>query len=152
MSTQRFNGLSFDIDLGDFSVHVKKFSLEITDNSAIAKRNGKPSGYVLGDCEASGEIVVFRDGLKAFTAAAKEAGSFQEMATFDINSYAKVGDDELKIEAFDCKIKLSSLLDIDETSTDETEFSLPYDVTGSDFVKIDGVPYAPTDDDEETSS
>lgn len=147
-SKQKFNGLSFDVDMGNFSVHIKKFSLEITDNSAVAKRNGKPDGYVRGDVEASGVLVVYRDGLKTITAAAKEAGSFQKLPPFDINSYAKVGDDELKIEAFDCKLKISSLLDIDETSPDETEFSLPYDVIGKDFVKIDGVPYADVDDEE----
>lgn len=142
MSTQRFNGMSFEIDLGDFAVQVKKFSLEIKDDSAVAKRNGKPDGYLLGGVEGSGEILVDRTGLKAFTEAAKKAGSFQETPPFDINSYAKVGDDEVKIEAFGCKVKISNLLDIDTGSTDETEFKLPFDVTSPDFVKIDGVPYA----------
>ncbi len=140
-STQKFNGLSFDIDCGDFAVQVKKFSLEIKDNSTFAKRNGRPDGYLLGDVEASGEIVVDRTGLKTITEAAKKAGSFQELPPFDINSYAKIGDDEVKVEAFGCKIKISSLLDIDKGSVDETEFKLPFDVTSPDFVKIDGVPY-----------
>ncbi len=145
---RRFNGLSFDIDLGDFAVQVKKFTIEITDNTTVAKRNGKPDGWLLGDVEASGEITVDASGLKAFLDAAKTAKSFQEMEPFDINSYAKVGDDEVKIEAFGCKVKLSSLLDIDKSSTDETEFALPFDVTSPDFVKINGVPYAPTGDTE----
>ena len=138
----RFNGLSFDIDLGDIGIKVKKFTLDIEDNSAVAKQNGRPNGELRGAVSASGEIVVDRAGLKAFTAMAKKAGSFQEMPTFDIHSFGKVGDDELKIEAFGCKVKLSKLLDIDKDSSDETEFTLPYEVTSPDFVKIDGVPYA----------
>ncbi len=138
----RFNGLSFDIDLGDFGIKVKKFTLDIEDGSAVAKRDGRPDGELRGAVSASGEIVVYRSGLKSFTAMAKKAGSFQQMPTFDINSFGKVGDDELKIEAFGCKVKLSKLLDIDKESSDETEFTLPFEVTGRDFVKIDGVPYA----------
>lgn len=138
---QRFNGLSFDIDTGEMALTAKKFTLEITDNSAVAKRKGRPDGYVVGDVEASGEIVVDRDGLKTVTAAARNAGSFQALKPFDIMGYAKVGDDELKIEAFGCRLKVSALLDIDTSSSDETEFTIPYDVTSSDFVKIDGVPY-----------
>lgn len=139
---QRINGLSFDIDLGKFGIHVEKFTLDIEDSSATAKRNGRPDGTLLGEVSASGEIVVKRDGLKTFTKIAEEKGSFQDLPTFDINSFAKVGNDELKIEAFGCKIKLSKLLDIDKSSSDETVFTLPYEVTGKDFVKIDGVPYA----------
>jgi len=139
--TQRFNGLSFDIDLGEFSVHVKKFTLDITDNSTAAKRNGRPDGWLKGDVEASGKITVDRTGLKAFTNAAKSAKSFQDLDTFDIHSYAKLGDDEFKVDAYGCKVKLASLLNIDKGSTDETEFELDFVVTSPKFVDIDGVPY-----------
>ncbi len=138
----RFNGLSFDIDLGDFSVRVQKFTLDIEDGSAVASHDGRPDGTLRGAVSASGEITVTRAGLKAFTAAAEKAGSFQEMPVFDINSFAKTGDDEFKVEAFGCKVKVSKLLDIDKSSSDETEFALPFDVTSPDFVKVDGVPYA----------
>lgn len=138
----RFNGLSFDIDLGEFGIKVKKFTLDIEDGSATAKRDGRPDGELRGAVSGSGEIVVYRSGLKAFTEMARKAGSFQELPTFDINSFAKAGDDEMKVEVFGCKIKISKLLDIDKDSSDETEFTLPYEVTGRDFVKIDGVPYA----------
>lgn len=138
---QRFNGLSFDIDLGDIAVQVKKFSLDITDNTATAKRAGRPDGWLQGDVEASGTLTLDRDGLKAFTTLAKNSGSWQDMDVFDIHSFAKVGEDEIKVEAFGCKVKLAKLLDIDRSSTDETEFELPYDVTSPKFVYIDGVPY-----------
>ena len=148
--TQRFNGLSFDIDLGEFSIHVKKFTLDITDNSAAAKRNGRPDGWLKGDVEASGKITVDRAGLKAFTNSAKSAKSFQDLDTFDIQSYAKLADDEFKVNVYGCKVKLASLLNIDKGSTDETEFELDYVVTSPKFVEIDGVPYV--NQESETSS
>lgn len=138
---QRFNGLSFELDTGDMALHVQKFTLEITDNSAVAKRNGRPDGYLVGDVEASGEITVDRDGLKIITAAAGKAGSFQALEPFDLIAIAAVGDDEMKIEAYGCRLKVSSLLDVDKSSADETTFTIPFDVTSPDFIKIDGVPY-----------
>lgn len=140
-TTQRFNGLSFTFDLGDFKVKAKKFTLDITDNSTAAKRNGRPDGFVQGDVSASGTITVDRIGLRAFVEAGKSAGAIQEIPPFDINSYAEAGDDNLKVEAFGCKVKMSKLLDVDKNSADETEFELPFEVTSSDFVNIDGVPY-----------
>lgn len=145
MGKQRFNGLSFTIDTKEMAITCKKFTLEITDNSAVAKRRGRPDGYVVGDVEASGEITVDSDGLKAIVAAAKSAGSFQALKPFPIVAYAKVGDDEVKVEAFGCRLKVSSILDVDTSSSDETEFTLPYDVTDPEFVKINGVPYITPD-------
>lgn len=140
-SKRRFNGLAFSINTGDLALKVKKFTLDITDNSTVAKRRGRPDGYLVGDVEANGELTVDRDGLKAITAAAQSAKSFQALAPFDIVSYAKVDDDEVKIEAFGCRLKVSKVLDIDTSSSDETEFTIPYDVTAPEFIKIDGVPY-----------
>jgi len=141
MSTQRFNGQSFHLDLGIAALTAKKFTLDITDNTAAAKRNGRPDGWLRGDVEASGEITVDRDGLRTLTRVAREAGSFQDIPTFDIMSYASAGGDPLMIQAFGCKLKLNKLLDVDKSSTDETEFTIPFDVTSPDFVAIDGVPY-----------
>ncbi len=143
-SKRRFNGLAFDINTGDLALKVKKFTLDVTDNSTVAKRRGRPDGYLVGDVEANGEITVDRDGLKAITAAARSAGSFQQLKPFDIVSYAKIDDDEVKVEAFGCRLRVSKLLDVDPSSADETEFTLPYDVTAPEFIKIDGVPYCET--------
>lgn len=141
MSAQRFNGLSFDFDLGDFKVHAKKFTLDITDNSTAAKRNGRPDGFLIGDVEASGTITVDRTGLSAFLKAAGSAGSFQSLQPFDISSTAQAGSDTFKVKVYGCKVKINKLLDVDTGSTDETEFELPFDVTDPNFVEIDGVPY-----------
>ncbi len=142
MSKIRFNGMSFTLDLGVTALTVQKFTLDITDNTKVAKRNGRPDGYLPGDVEASGTITVDRDGLRALATVAKSAGSWQGMPTFDISSYASTADgDSLKVEVFGCKVKLNKVLDIDKSSVDETVFELPFDVTSPDFVNIDDVPY-----------
>lgn len=141
MSNKRFNGLSFDFNLGDFRINAKKFSLDITDNSTFAKRDGRPNGFLVGDVEATGTITLDRDGLGKFTEAARAAGSFQDLEPFDITAYAKAGDDYIVIKAYGCRVKLNKLLNVDTSSTDETEFELPFDVTAPEFVEIDGVPY-----------
>lgn len=45
--------------------------------------------------------------------AARSAGSFRELAPFDQVFFAKAGDEELRVEAFGCRLKISSLLNID---------------------------------------
>lgn len=146
MSKQRINGKSFDFSLGDLAVHANKFTLDITDNTAVAKTRGVPDGYTAGDVEASGEIEVDRANLKLITEAARKAGSFRSLEPFDVTGYAQAGDDELKVEAFGCKLTISSLLDVDPSSADKSVFKLPFMVTSPDFVRIDGVSYLAADE------
>lgn len=56
-------------------------------------------------------------------------------------AYANTGDEEQKVEIFGVKIKLNKILDADKSSVDQTMYELPFEVTSSDFVRIDGVPY-----------
>ncbi|MGE4301992.1 MAG: phage protein [Victivallaceae bacterium] len=141
MSTQRFNGMSFDLDLGVTALKVLKFKIEVTDNTTATYRDGRPDGYLEGNVSASGTITVDATGLRVLTEQAKSAGSWQKLPVFDINSYAKVAEEEVKVEAFGCKLKIGSLLDIDKTKVDESTFELPFDVTSRDFININGVPY-----------
>ncbi len=141
MNNTRMNGKAFSFNVGTMDLKADKWNLGITDNSAVAKKNGRPDGTLPGDVEASGEVTLDRIEFKKLSAAAKKAGSWQDMETFNIVSYAKVGTDENKVEAFGCKFKLESVLDVDKGSTDKTSFSLKFDVTSPDFVRIDGVPY-----------
>lgn len=138
----RISGMDFDVALGDLRVHVEKTTLDITDNSAVAKDRGIPNGYVHGDVEASGEIEVDATALKLITEAAKSAGSFRALGTFDQVFYAKgSGNEELKVEAFGCKLKIGSLLDIDSAGGSKHVTKISFDVTSPDFVRINGVPY-----------
>lgn len=142
MGKFKINGQSFDFTFGGTPIHADNFSLEITDNSAVAKKDGRPDGALQGDVEASGEVSLDITEFKVLLAQAKSSGSWQDLPTFDITAYAKAGDEEFKVEIFGCNFKIASLLDVDKTSADKSSVKLPYEVTGQDFVIIDGVPYA----------
>ena len=73
--------------------------------------------------------------------AARSAGSFRKLKAFDVVFFSKAGDDEQRIEAFGCKLKISSLLSIDPKGGEKTKHKLPFEVTSSDFIRINGVPY-----------
>jgi hypothetical protein len=137
----RLSGMNFNVNLGDIMVHVDTASLSITDNSAVSQTSGVPDGYVDGDVAASGEISVNASNFNLISNAAKTAGSWRAMQTFDILFYAKTAKDEMKVEAFGCRIKLSDILDIDKKGGSASMFKIPFDVTDPDFVNINGVPY-----------
>jgi hypothetical protein len=137
----RLSGMNFNVNLGDIMVHVDTASLNITDNSAVSQTGGVPDGYVDGDVSASGELSVNASNFNLISEAAKAAGSWRAMKTFDILFYAKTAKDEMKVEAFGCRIKLSDILDIDKKGGSASMFKLPFDVTAPDFVNINGVPY-----------
>lgn len=139
---QRISGKNFDIVIGALPVHVAKGSLSIEDNMEVAQDSGIPNGWVDGDVTAGGELEVDSLALSAISLAAKAAGSFRALPTFDVLFFAKTGDGEvLKVEAFGCKFKLESLLDIDKKGGDKHYSKLKFMVTSPDFVRINGVPY-----------
>ena len=137
----RIGGKNFDVNLGDLLVHVESCTLDITDNTAVAQTRGVPNGYVDGDVSASGEMEFDTTNFNLLIDAARSAGSFRQLEPFDAVFYAKAGEEELKIEAFGCKLKVSSLLNIDPKGGEKTKHKVPFDVTSPDFVRINGVPY-----------
>lgn len=139
--THRISGKNFEITVGDFAVNVSSASLEITDNSSIAKYNGTPNGHLDGDVEASGELQLDSTNLNLVLEAARRAGSFRNIKPLDIVFYAKTNDEERKVEAFGCKLKISSVLDLDSSGGEMTLTTVPFDVTSPDFVRINGIPY-----------
>ncbi|MBG6487342.1 DUF2597 family protein [Pseudomonas aeruginosa] len=137
----RISGMNFDITLGDLQGHVEKATLDITDNSAVAQTRGVPDGFVDGDVTASGEYELDAANFALLIEAAKRAGSFRKLEPVDSLFYAKAGDSEVRVEAFGCKLKVSSLLDIDPKGGSKTTHKVPFDVTSPDFIRINGVPY-----------
>ncbi|WP_348731864.1 phage protein [Rheinheimera texasensis] len=137
----RLSGMNFNVNLGDIMIHVDTATLSITDNSAVSQTSGVPDGYVDGDVAANGELNVNASQFALISAAAKSAGAWRAMQTFDIMFYGKTAKDEVKVEAFGCRIKLSDILDLDSKGGQASMFKIPYDVTSPDFVHIDGVPY-----------
>jgi hypothetical protein len=142
----RLSGMNFNVNMGDIMVQVDTASLSITDNSAVSQTGGVPDGYVDGDVSASGELSVNASNFALISNAAKAAGSWRAMKTFDMMFYAKTSQDEMKVEAFGCRIKLSDILDVDKKGGQASLFKIPFDVTDPDFVHIDGVPYLRPDE------
>lgn len=139
---QRISGKDFDVTVGDLAIHVDKATLSITDNTAVAKDRGVPNGWVSGDVEASGELELDALDLKTMSEAAKAAGSWRALEPFDLVFFARtLTGEEMKVEAFSCKIKVDSLLDFDGSGGEKHTTKIPFDVTSPDFVRINGVPY-----------
>jgi len=139
---QKINGKSFAITIGGLPIHVNKFSLEISDESAVAMKRGRPDGWLKGNVAASGEIEIDANEFTKLSAAAAAAGSWHDLPPFDIHAFGAAGGVVRVVEAHDCKLKLSSVLEVDDSTADKTVHTIPFDVTGEDFVTIDGVPYA----------
>ncbi|MCR9366944.1 DUF2597 family protein [Vibrio antiquarius] len=145
----RISGKNMHFSLGDYKLKAQKVSLSITDNSAVNKTSGVPDGYVDGDVEASGEMELTTQQFNLLSKAAKQAGSWRGMPDFDALFYGKIDKDELKIEAFGCRIKISDLLDADSNGGSALVHKLPFEVTSPDFVSINGVPYLRADETED---
>ncbi|AKU57571.1 Phage tail assembly [Vibrio parahaemolyticus] len=144
--SMRISGKSMHFSMGDYKLKAQKVTLSITDNSAVNKTSGVPDGYVDGDVEASGEMELTKQQFNQLSKAAKQAGSWRGMPDFDALFYGKIDKDELKIEAFGCRIKISDLLDADSNGGSALVHKLPFEVTSPDFVKINGVPYLRPDE------
>jgi hypothetical protein len=138
----KIGGKNFDVSLGDIALHVESCTLDITDNSAVAQTRGVPDGTVDGDVAAAGEFELDTTNFNLLIDAARSAGSFRGLKPFDAVFFAKAGEgEELRVEAFGCKVKLSSLLAIDPKGGEKSKHKVPFDVTSPDFIHINGVPY-----------
>ena len=137
----RIGGKNFDINLGDLQVHVESCTLDITDNTAVAQSRGVPNGHVDGDVAASGEFEFDTSNFNLLIEAARTAGSFRQLEPFDSVFFAKAGEEELRIEAFGCKLKVSSLLSVDPKGGEKSKHKVPFEVTSPDFIRVNGVPY-----------
>ena len=137
----RIGGKNFDVNLGDLLAHVESCTLDVTDNTAVAQSRGVPNGHVDGDVSASGEMEFDTSNFNLLIEAARSAGSFRKLEPFDVVFFAKAGDEELRVEAFGCKLRVSSLLSVDPKGGETSKHKVPFDVTSPDFIRINGVPY-----------
>lgn len=139
---QRISGKNFDVSIGDLTMNVGKATLTIEDKTDVAKDGGVPNGWVDGEAGASGDMELDAQAIGILGEAAKAAGSWRGLGTFDILFYAKTGqDEEMKVEAFGCKFVLDSLLDLDKSGGQKHISKVKYFVTSPDFIRINGVPY-----------
>ena len=137
----RIGGKNFDVNMGDLLIHVESCTLDITDNTAVAQSRGVPNGHVDGDVSGSGEMEFDTTNFNLLIEAARSVGSFRKLEPFDTVFFAKAGDEELRVEAFGCKLRVSSLLSVDPKGGEKSKHKVPYDVTSPDFIRINGVPY-----------
>lgn len=138
---ERISGASFSFNMNDLSIRVNKFTLDIDDGSGPQKNGVAPDGWVRGAASASGELEVDAVNLNLIIEAAGRAGSFRELEEFDLTSFARAGNTELRVQAFGCKLRIGKLLDIKPEGGEAHLTTIPFDVTSPDFVRINGVPY-----------
>lgn len=143
---KRISGQSTDVRMDGDLIHIEKVSLDITDNTSAVQTQGVPDGHVSGDVAAEGEIEVSTKVLQQITAIAQRAGSWRGIEPIDLMFYAKAGSEELKLEAFGCKLVLSNLLDNDPKGGSVLTHKIKYFVTSPNFVHINGVPYLEDED------
>lgn len=143
---KRLSGYDIDVMVGDYLVHFDEVTLTIEDNSKAVTSRGRPNGHVSGAISASGELTLDTANLMVVVDAAKSAGSFMELEPFDVVFNGETTADTLRIEAFECLLKLSDVLNANSNGEDKLQHKLPFEVTGKNFVRINGVPYAPDSD------
>ncbi|MDC9589180.1 MULTISPECIES: DUF2597 family protein [Xenorhabdus] len=139
--SQRISGQSVDFNMDGDLVHAEKVNLSITDNTAAAQTQGVPDGYISGDVAAEGEIELSTKYLDIVTAKARASGSWRGIQPVDLMWYAKAGNEEMKVEAYGCKLILSDILDVDPKGGSVMTHKVKFVVTSPDFVRINGIPY-----------
>ncbi len=144
---EKVSGLDVDISFDDMDITVEKITLDIEDNSKGSKSRGVTSGRLRGSISAKGSVELNSYNFNRLVERARKAGSWRQLPPFDVMFYAKTVDVEMKMEAFGCYFNLTNLLDIDQVEGgDGLVHKLDYEVTGRDFVKINGVPVLSADE------
>ncbi len=141
MAYTHISGKNFAIFISGLMVTVDKATLKITDNLEVQKTNGVPDGYTEGDVDADGELTMSYKYFIAMIALARAAGSWRAMPGFDLDFIGATTSNVFPVAAYECKFKLESIVDADKNGKDKGVVTLPFNVTGKDFVKIGGVPY-----------
>ncbi|MCO1336329.1 DUF2597 family protein [Microbulbifer sp. OS29] len=136
----KISGRDIDTMIGSYRINIEEASLSIEDGTGTTKTRGVPDGFIEGDVSASGEIKLNTGQFQIIVEAAKEAGSFRGLPTFDLVFNAETTDESINVEAFDCKLSLSDVLSANQ-SNERLMHTIKYEVTGREFVNINGVPY-----------
>lgn len=138
--TYRVGGMDFDVTVGNEMIHVESVTLDITDNTATAQSRGVPDGVVKGDVSAEGEIELDEKNFYLLNEQARAAGSWRDLEPMDMLFYASAGAFSTKVEAFGCKLIVTSPLNFDPKGGEKATKKLKYLVSAPEFVRIDGVP------------
>ncbi|ACR69437.1 DUF2597 domain-containing protein [Edwardsiella ictaluri] len=136
--TARISGMSFDVNVGGIEIHINTVSLDISDETSVAKTRGIPDGTIDGAISAEGEIEVDSRNFNLLGEAASQAGSWRGLPPMDFLFFADTGDERIDVKAFGCKLLLSNLLNIDSKGGELAMHKLKYLVSSPDFVHING--------------
>ncbi|MGL4925622.1 MAG: phage protein [Plesiomonas shigelloides] len=137
--TRHISGMDFDVNAGDVDLRVNTISLDISDESTVAQTRGVPDGFVAGAVGAEGEIELDTRNFNLLGDVAAKYGSWRAIPPLDFLFYANTGDEEMKVQAYGCKLMLSNLLNIDSKGGEKSSHKVKFIVTSPDFVHINGV-------------
>ncbi len=140
--------MSFSMEPLGYTVDVEEVSLSIEDSGGEAMDGGRPNGYLDAEVKAAGDISVDKENFDLINESAKAAGSFSQLPLQDFFWFANVEGDEEKVEAFGCKLYLADVVNYKPSGGEKMLKKIPFKVTGKDFVKINGVPYLPVEEEE----
>lgn len=141
MSHKHLSAQDFDIMIGPLLIHVENMSASISDNRQAVMTRGVPNGYVNGDVSCSGDIEIDTRNFNNLTEVARGAGSFRDIAPFDVIYNGKNVSDRHRVELFGCVITVSDLLSNDPKGGEKLKHKIAFTVSSPDFVRINGVPY-----------
>lgn len=142
---QHITGPDVDVMFGTTLINVKQFSVNIEDGSKPVSTRGVTHGWVRGAATASGEITVDTENFNLIVELARTAGSFQALDTIDIVGLGNTADQEFKVAVYGCKLRVSKVLEAGGEGGEKLEHTIPFDVTDSRFVEINGVSYLDQD-------
>lgn len=136
--------IALTLDPSEIDIVFEEVSLSIEDASTVAMSMGRPDGWVDGEIKASGEVALDSYNFNLLIAACTAEDGFKGLPAQTITFYANVGDnaeDQLSIIAHDCKFSLKDILKADQKGGAKLKHTIPFIVTGKDFVSINGIPY-----------
>ncbi|CDT98574.1 putative tail tube protein [Vibrio coralliirubri] len=142
----RYTGRSFDVNILGVLVHVESATATISDESAVDKEKGIPTGFTHGAVGCEVEYELDLNNFRKLQQKAREAGSWRGIKPHDCMFYANTGGAEDKIEVFGVKLQISDLLSVDPNSSDKSKRKLTGFSTSPHFVRINGIPYLSDDD------
>ena len=102
---------------------------------------GYPAGWVYGEVTGDGDLMVDPDELVKLLEEADRAGSWEEMDALDLVLYVNTGDLELKVEVFGIKLDFPDVK-IDAKGGEKLTHTIKFEVTGAEYVHINGGPLA----------
>lgn len=137
----RLSGKDMGFMLGDLRIVAEEVTLNIEDGRVGVMSGGVPDGHVDGETKASGDITIDTKNFGLIIEAAKSAGSFKELDTFDMVFNGESRTEKLNIEAFGCLLKVSDLFNASSAGGEKLKHKINYEVTSKDFVRINGIPY-----------